>query len=823
MRAETDRDHNLLMSTLWSDLRIAVRQLRRQPSFTVAVVSTLALAVGANIAVFSVVNTVILRELPFASPAELVWISSVRPDNPDAPFTLPEFVDYRSQTRALSGLAAYGNWSASIAEDGITERLQGARMSANSFEVLGISAAAGRLLRDDDDRADAPRVVVVSHRLAQRLFGGSANAIGRSLRINSESMAIVGVLPAHFPLPLRDIDVVTALAPDRDPLRHVRGSVNFLRLFARLGPGTTTDRAQGELNTICRSLRQQFPVEYARKDGVRLAALHDAIVGGYRQSLIVLLAAVGVVLATALANLVCLALIRANDRQSELSIRVAVGASRLQLIRPLTVESLVIAVAGSTAGWMIAAWATDAALPWVPSSIPRIGEVRLDPVALLFAAGLTVVVTALLGVAPVRAIARTQAGDALRLASRGAIGDRWNHRVRNTLVIAEISAALVLLLATMVLVQNVLMLQGVDPGFKPEGVFQARVSVPPTYRSPQDVARFYDRLSGRLTGLPGVQHVGVISVAPLSGLLATVPFAVADQPPRDRRDVPQANLRAISPDYLSAAGTRIIQGRQLSEADEWNTPRVALVSAALAERFLAARPLGRQLMIDDNNSGPRAVEVVGVVEDVRQTALDAPPGLDVYIPLRQVHQDGVAILRNNQFWMVKTSTAPAAFAATFLTHLRAVDPDAAVSTMGPMRRYLDAWLGPRRFNLGLFGVFSCAAVVLAVCGLYAIVSYTVSQRRREIGVRVAIGATQLNVQRLVLGQAVRLAIGGTAAGLCLAGVARPLIASFVQDVSIDPAIAVATTALLIAVVTMAAWLPARRAARIDPTEALRAE
>src|SRR6266850_1316304 len=345
------------MDAAMNDFRIALRQCVRQRGFALTVVCTLAVTVGATTAVFSVVNTVLVRALPFSSPERLVWIVSVRPDNPSAPFSLPEFMDYRSRTRTLSGVVAYANWSASIAGDAITERLTGARISANAFDVLGIAPAAGRLLNDSDDRADAPLVVVLSYRLWQRKYGGSVDVVGKTARINSEPYVIVGVLPAQFPLPLQDLDVVTPLAPGRDPLRLVRNSVNFLRIFGRLSPGTDANQAQAELTAICRALRQQFPIEYARKEAVRVNALHEALVGNFRQSMLLLLAAVIVVLATAFANLVSLALVRANGRRAELSMRIAIGASRLHLTRQLTVEALLVAVTGSVLGWVVGAQA----------------------------------------------------------------------------------------------------------------------------------------------------------------------------------------------------------------------------------------------------------------------------------------------------------------------------------------------------------------------------------------------------------------------------------------------------------------------------------
>ena len=803
------------------EIRIAIRQHLRQRGFALTVIATLAITIGATTAVFSIVNTALVRDLPFDSPDRLVWIASVRSDNPRAPFTLPEFMDYRSRTRTLSGLAAYANWSASLAGDGVTERLQGARMSANSFDVLGLRPAAGRLLQESDDRPGAPLVVVISHRLWQRQFGGTADTVGRTARINGEPYVIAGVLPPHFPLPLRDIDVVTPLRPDTDPLRHVRRSVNFLLLFGRLDPAASAEQAQAELTAVCRSLREQFPVEYARKQAVSVVALHEAVVGEVRQSMLILLGAVVVVLATAVANLVSIALVKAHGRRAELSLRQAMGASRAALARQLTVEGLVLAAIGTGLGWLLASQAAAAASWWAPPSVPRLDEVRLDSTVALVAAGIAVLVTALMSAAPLAATASTRADHALRLSSRGAIGG-WNHRVRHVLVVMEIAAALTLLVATVVLVQNLRQLEQVPLGFRPDGVFQARVSVPASYRSPDDIARFYDRLSERLRTAPGVGTVGVISAAPLSGLLATVPFAVAGQPDIDRAR-PNANLRAISPEYLSVVSTRLVEGRGFAEADRISTPPVALVSAALADRFLSGKAVGERLLINDNNDGPRPVEIVGVVENVRQAALDLPPALDIYLPLRQVHPDGMAMLRNNQFWMLKTETDPGAFRETFLTHLRAADPDAAVSSIGSMRQYLDAWLGPRRFTLGLFTAFAVTAIALAVSGLYGLVSYMVSQRSAEIGLRMAIGATTRDVFAMVLRQAAALGVGGTALGLAMTLAAKPLLAGISNQVEIGVPLFAATATLLVIVALVAAWLPARRAARIDPALTLRGE
>jgi predicted permease len=456
-----------------------------------------------------------------------------------------------------------------------------------------------------------------------------------------------------------------------------------------------------------------------------------------------------------------------------------------------------------------------------PASIPRLGEVSIDGKVLSFASVLSLVVAGALSASSLGVALKAHEGDMLR-ASRGTVADRWNHRLRKMFLIGEISAATVLLLATTALLQNLRHMRDVWPGFSPDFVFQAQVSIPPTYVTADDLGRFYDRLSERLVQLPGVKHVGVTSVAPLSGLLLTAPFTV-DGEAQNERTLPNLSLRIITPDYLAAAGTRLVAGRHFTEADRWDTTPVGLVSAAFAARFLHGAAVGRRVRINDNNTGPRPVDIVAVVEDVREEALDAPAGFDIYLPLRQVHPDRLANLRNYQFWMIRTTTAPSSVRLPFVAQLRAVDHDAGVSGMSTMREYVEAALGPRRFSLGLYAAFSLTGVILAVVGMYGLVSYAVSQRQREIGLRIAIGATERDVHQMILRQAAFLGISGALLGGCLAAIAQRFMAPLAQGISISIPSVVINVTLLVALMTLAAWLPARRAARIPPAVALRAD
>jgi putative ABC transport system permease protein len=802
------------------DIAIAVRHHLQRPAFALTVLATLALTIAATTAVFALVDAMLVRGLPFAGADQLMWMASVRADNPSAPFTLPEYLDYRARTRSLSGLAAFTSWSGSVAGDGSTERLTGARMSANAFEVLGARAAAGRLLVESDDRPDAPPVVILSYRVWQRRFGGRASVIGQSLRINGESFVIAGVLPAQFPMPIQDLDLVTALKPEADPLRHRRNSVNFLRFFGRLADGVSAEQSTAELTAICHSLRDQFPMEYARKQGVLLVPLRDQLVGAHRSTVLTLFAAVVVVFAAALANLVSITLVRAQARHAELRVRAALGASRWQLVRMLAAEAAGLAGIGLAAGLILAAQTFRAVVTMAPASVPRLGEATIDSRAMLVAAVMTLVAAGLLIAAPLWT-ARIGSGDGLP-SSRGATGSRWHRRLRDVIVTGEIAGALILLLATFVLLDHLGDLGRVDSGFVTDRVFEARVSLPSRYQTAADLTRFYDQLAERLRQSPDVKGFGVISVAPLSGLLATVPFSVEGEPV-DAGERMMAHLRSISPAYLETVGTPVLAGRAFTDNDRDGSPDVALISATLAARVLPAGALGKRLSINDNNQGPRLVQIVGVIGDVRHTALDQPPGLDLYLPLRQIHPDRVSALVANQFWMIKMASDPAAFGRTFVAHLQAVDPDAAVSGPGAMQQALDTWLGPRRFTLGLLSTFAATAVALAVFGLYGLVAFVVTERSREIGVRMAIGASRREVVRMMLAQAGWLITRGVSVGLIVAVVLRPYVPTWFTGIEVHPIAVTTAMTLLIVTVLAAASVPSRRAAQIDPAVALRAE
>ncbi len=812
------------MGSLPGQLRLAARALRRAPLASAFIVATLALCIGTTAGVFSIVYGVLFRGLPYRAPDRLLWISSVRPDRPDAPFSLPEYMDLKERARAVE-LGAYTSWSATLPTASVSQRLQGMRISAASFDLLGARPSAGRLLRASDDAADAGRVVVVSWAFWQRQLGGAAAAVGQTVRLNGEPHTVVGVLPKYFPLPLRNLDVVVPLAPDRDPLRHLRSSTNFLRLFGRLRDGAEPATAEQELTALTADLRTQFPTEYATKLGVRVTPMQRYLVGDARQTLLVLLGCVALMLAIAFANVLNLLLIRSTTRQGEIAVRRALGASAWHVASQLLAEGALLAGAGAIGGTLLAWWGVALVTRTGPTTIPRLDEVRVDGMVLLFVAALLTLATGGFSLAPLATALRAAPQSALRAAGRTGAGLRGQGTLRSGFVVAQVALAVILTATTAALLSSLTRLQRVELGYRPDSVFVARLSLPPLrYPTVADVAGFYQRLHAELMRQPGVVAAGVVSIAPLSGLLSSVPFSVPSRPPVAYREQPSAHYRAISPGYLSAVGARLVSGRPFAESDGGSAPPVALVSRALSERYFGgADPLGQQVLVDDNNTGPRPLTVVGVLENLRHVDLEGPPTLDIYIPLRQVHPDGLRFVTGNQFWTVRVGTPPAAFGAAFLQVLRGVDAEVATSGLGSMASYVDAALAPRRFAVTLLLGVSGIALALSALGVYGVMTYSVTQRRRELGVRLALGAPPRRVVGLVLGQALGLCALGITLGVAGSLLAGRAVAGLLFGIAPNDAGTLIAVSVLIGLVGLAAsWIPARRAARVDPVVVLSA-
>ena len=806
------------------DVRYSVRVLLRKPGFTLTVIITLALGIGANTAIFSVVNAVLLRELPLKNPDEVMWVWSTRTDRDKAPFTLPDFLDYRDQNQTLNQIAAFCNAGLNLTGNEKTERLQAMRVSANLFQLLGVDASVGRLLVPEDDDPARKQVVVLSYESWQKRFGGDRQVVGRELNLDGESYTVVGVLPSRFTLPDRDAELAIPLRPLVDPLRELRSSTNFLRAVGRLKPGVTRQQAETDLSAIVSRQRQQFGDPYIKKTGVRLVPIYEETVANVRTALWVLLGAVGMVLLIACSNLASLSLARASARHREMSIRKALGATSVRLVRQLLVENLLLTFTGGAVGLLLAVWGVRFLLALSPARLPRDIEIGVDLTVLGFAAAASLLAALISGVLPALQAGKTEIRTGLLSgAARGAGDAASRNRSRSILVIAEVSLSFVLLIGAGLLIRSFISTQAVDPGFDSSNVMTARLSLPKAnYKDRAAVALFCDKLTERFQALPGVDSTGAISLLPIAPGLRTIPFFPKGQG-TSKGDSYIAQYRLVTPDYFRALKIPLRQGRAFDTHDKADRTPVAIVNETLAGRFFPkGDAIGVQIEVDDNNTGPRPVEIVGVVGDVKHVSLEDTPTIDIYLPMAQVPEDGVNTLTNSQYWILRSTADPQSLEATIRRELRSVDADVASASIRTMESYLSDSVAPRRFNLRLLTIFSVAALLLAATGIYGLISYSVAQRTPEIGIRLALGATRQNIFRMILGQGLTLVLIGLALGLAGAFVLTRLIRSLMFGVTpSDPPTFVAVSLLLIVITLAAGSLPALRATKLDPLKALR--
>jgi predicted permease len=734
-------------------------------------------------------------------------------------------MDYRAQARSVR-LGGYAYWNAILESRSGAERLQGLRFSGDGLSILGATPAVGRLFTAQDDGPGAPRVVMLGYGYWRRAFGGDSGIVGRTLPLNGESYTVVGVLPRFFPLPISDIDLVTPLDPQSDPRRNLRNSVNFLRVFARLEDSVPVATAERELQGLSARLRQQFPTEYAAKTGIKVTPLQEYMAATLKPTLVILLACVSLMVGVALVNVLNLLLARAVERQGETAVRLALGASNGRIALQVLTEGVLLALAAGVLGAVLAQATIAYAATHLQAIAPRIEEARLGlPVLALVVAvcGIAVLLFSLLSILIVRT---TSAQGVLRGATRSAGGSPAQARARGVFIVAEMALALIIMSATAALLQSLIELQRVDLGYRPDSVFVARLSLPPReYRTPADISRFATAMSLALEQSPGVVAAGGSSIAPLTALLASVPFAPAQGASTERRDWPSATYRSISPGYLTAIGARLLEGRMISRLDDAAAPPVAVVNRALAERsFPNLSAVGRELLIDDNNTGPRPVTIVGVVDDLRELDLDGPIRPEVFISLGQVHPDGAAFVAATQFWAVRLRGDPAGFGPAFLQTLRQVDAGVATAGLTELRMFVDRALAPRRFSVGLLVSFTLIALLLTTLGVYGISAYMVEQRRREIGVRMALGATPQSIVTLMLSGTLRLTAIGVGVGLAGAWLTAGFMSRLMFGVSPgNPVLLLTVSAILLGTALVASWIPGRRAARIDALRALSAE
>lgn len=809
-----------------NDLRYAIRTLLKTPGFTVFAVFTIALGIGANSALFSVVNGVLLKPLQYRDADRLVWVWSARKEVIRAFFSIPNFQDTREQNQTLDQMFGLAHWGVNMIGSGDAERLQGMRMSGGAFAAFGVQPELGRTLQALDETESAGRVVVLSYSCWQRRFGSDRTVIGRTLTLNDDNYTIVGVLPRSFVIPNFDAEIVSPLQLDSDPRRTERGS-NFLRVIALLKPGVTLEQAKADLGAIAERLAHDFPGDNGNLAAPRVIPLQEELTGSYRRALAVLLGAVGIVLLIGCANLANLQLARAAARQREFAIRSALGASRWQLLRQSTAEGIVLAVTGGILGLLLAIWGKDFLLLLAPGDFPRVTNVRIDLPVLLFCAGISIVSGVLLGLGPGLHAVRSNANNDLKEMSRGISTSAGRGYGRSALIITEIALSLVLLVSAGLIIKSFSQLRAVDPGFEVDRAVIVRLSLPPAkYVVGETVRRTFDRIAGALGEVSGIEAVAGSSTLPMSGITARTEFLISGRPPARPSDIPSANHQWVSKDYFQAMRIPVRRGRTFLEQDNEHGAGVIVIDEALARRFFGTDdPIGAHVsVVMGDNLPAQEYEVVGVVGNVKRVDLSEEPLPTFYGPMAQAPKSAVTLLANNLTMIVRSRTAPDAVAGAIRAALRQIDPAIAVSSVKPLEQLIAESVAARKFSSMLLAIFAATALVLAATGLYAVISYLVTQRTREIGVRLALGAQRSDVLSLILGRSLWLIGAGLAAGVAGAVLAsRALSTLLFQTSPSDPQTYALVALLLSSVGVLASYLPARRAMNVNPIVALKAE
>lgn len=796
------------------DLRFAGRQLLKSPGFAFVVVLTLALAVGASTSIFSVVHGILLQPIPQPEPDRLLWIEALS-DREPAAFSYPSFADWRAASKTVKQAAAFHSASLNLSGEGnAPERLIGMYVNAEFFSVLGIKPLAGRWFAPGEDKRGGPRVAVISEDLWERRYGRDPGLVGRNIRLGGNPYTVIGVVDREEKLPdYGEIWIPLGLTYEELENR----SMVYLGAIGRLAPGATLEEARAEAAAIAERLAKQYP-ESSTGFGIGMQPLQSILVGDVRTQLLILLGAVLFVLLIACANVANLLLVRATAREGEIAIRSALGARKGRIIRQMLTESVVLALLGGAAGVALAVWMTRALVALAPAQTPRIDEVGVDGPVLLFALGITLVTGLLFGLAPTLQAARPNLTGALKEGARGSRG-RASTRARNTLVVAEIALAVMLLAGAGLLLRSFARLQQVDLGFQAENVLKLHLTLPDArYDEDAKLRAFVDGLVERLEGLPGVESAGVtVWGLPLTGGVNVWSFTIAGRPPVPPGQEDTIRSSIATPGFFRTLGIRMARGRAFDERDRDGAPWVAVINEAAVRRFFPGEdPLGKRIVLDPE-SEPNGVEIVGVFRDVKQNALAQEIEPQMFVPYAQVPRVSLVMV-------VRTASDPAAITPSVTARVRELDPDLPVFAVRTMEEVLATSSAQPKFYMLLLGGFALIALLLAALGIYGVIGYTVRQRTREIGIRMALGATRDRVQRMVVRQGMTLAVIGAVAGVAGALVASRGMQSLLYEVSAtDPVIYLGVAAVLVAVAAVASWLPARRAAGTEPLLALRGQ
>ena len=817
------------MVTLWQDLRYAMRVLQKAPGFTAVAILTLALGIGANTAVFSVVNGVLLNPLPYPHPDRLVAVAETFPPFTEASISYPNFLDWARMNHTFEAVAAYRHTNFNLTGWGEAQRLSGVQASASFFPLLGIQPVIGRGFLPEDDKKGAAPIVMLSERFWKNKFGSSPEILGKMLTLDGTGYTIVGVVPQYFYFCCESMnfelgDVYVPIGSANASWLTQRDFHPGIRAVGRMKPGVTIRQAQADMNEIAVNLGRTYPGTN-KNTGVALTPLRERMVHDIQSTLIVLLAAVGFVLLIACANVANLLLSRATGRARELAIRSALGATQLRVIRQLLTESLLLSIAGGGLGLLFASWGTQAGLRVLPEALPRANDVRMDPRVLFFTLGVTIVAGVLFGLAPALKTSRPDLNETLKESGRGASGVRY--RAQAIFVVAELALALVLLIGAGLTIRSLARLWNVNRGFNPQNVLTFDLAFPPSTarETPSQVRATLRQLPDSIAQIPGVAAAALTAASmPLSDDWEEHFLLEGKPKPLTVTEMPETLLYMVSPSYLRVMGIPLLRGRFFTPQDSAQSRRVGVIDENFArEYFPNEDPIGRRIILDD-----LPIEIIGVVGHVDQWGVDskfaAAVTVQLYVPAEQVADRWLGFLAKGAGVVVRTQALNFPSADTIRSAMQQINSDQAVYDLESMDQVISNSFASRRFAMVLLGVFALIALLLASIGIYGVLSYIAGQRTHEIGIRMVLGAQRRDVLKLVMGDAARMTVGGVLVGLVAAAGLTRLIKSMLFGIStMDPVTFAGVAILLTAVAFVACYLPTRRAMRVDPVVSLRYE
>ncbi|HEV8366365.1 MAG TPA: ABC transporter permease [Pyrinomonadaceae bacterium] len=802
------------MDTLLKDLRYGIRGLLKRPGFTLVALIALALGIGANTAIFSLVNAVLVQPLPFGEPDRLVWMwGNIRQGGNRASVSPLDFLDYRHQQTTFEHFAASFTRPAKaiLTGAGEPERLSAAGVTGNYFQALGVNPALGRSFVLENEKPGTDQVTILSFGLWQRRFGGDPGIVDKTIVLNGESYAVLGVMPKDFNFP-KSAELWIPMSFDRSPEMKQRAA-HFLRPIGRLKPGVTIAQAQADTDAIAQRLEQAYP-DTNTGWNLRLVSLHDQLVGNTKPTLFILLGAVGFVLLIACANVANLLLVRAAARHKEIALRTALGASRVRIMRQMITESVLLALLGGVLGAVLASWGIDLLVLVSADNLPPTAHVRIDATVLVFTLIVSLVTGVLFGLAPALRTMKLNLCDSLKEGGRSVGEGVQRNLTRSILVVVESAVAVVLLVGAGLLIRSLVSLQNVNPGFDSNNVLTMRIDVPEEkYTTADKRTNFFQQLETRVGGLAGVEGVGMISELPLTGQLNDIPYTVEGRPPTAPGQEFDDDFRRVNTQYFKALHIPLLRGRNFTDQEVTKAAKVVLISDLLAKRvFPNEEPIGHRLIL---GIGGEAFEIIGVVGDIRHHALENQPSPAMYLPT------GAGPGMN---LVIRAQGDPANLAAAVRREVKAIDPEQPVAAVKTMDEWLTTAVSGPRYRTSLLALFALVALILASTGIYGVMSYSVTQRTHEIGVRMALGARRFDVLKLVVRQGMSLVVIGVALGLIGATALTRVMSSLLFEVTPKDPLTFTAVALFLAVVALVAcYIPARRATRVDPLVALRYE